>query len=164
MVRGVEGATRRSGCARRMMRLHVRTGWIRGRGNLCRRSNKQRVPRAMTESVRNRGRVLRRPVRLRLQAGDARKRSGCSMRIFSCTARIPTSGCAPAGPVGNACMSRGAMVEHRYSHSAGRASAAQGDYVERNRLFVVAKNFPRLDAGPRSLRLDSRATSGTPCI
>ena len=36
----------------------------------------------------------------------------------------------------------GAVVEHRYSHSAGRASALKAYYVERNRLFVVAKNFP----------------------
>ena len=35
-----------------------------------------------------------------------------------------------------------AVVEHRYSHSAGRASALKAYYVERNRLFVVAKNFP----------------------
>jgi GT2 family glycosyltransferase len=35
-----------------------------------------------------------------------------------------------------------AIVEHRYSHSAGRASALKAYYVERNRLFVVAKNFP----------------------
>jgi GT2 family glycosyltransferase len=36
----------------------------------------------------------------------------------------------------------GAVVYHRYSHSAGRASALKAYYVERNRLFVVAKNFP----------------------
>lgn len=35
-----------------------------------------------------------------------------------------------------------AMVEHRYSHSAGRASAMKAYYVERNRLFVTVKNFP----------------------
>ncbi len=35
-----------------------------------------------------------------------------------------------------------AVVEHRYSHSAGRASPLKAYYVERNRLFVVAKNFP----------------------
>ena len=35
-----------------------------------------------------------------------------------------------------------AMVEHHYSHSAGRASAVKAYYVERNRLFVLAKNFP----------------------
>src|SRR6185295_9287502 len=29
-----------------------------------------------------------------------------------------------------------------YSHSAGRASQLKAYYVERNRLFVVAKNFP----------------------
>jgi hypothetical protein len=33
-------------------------------------------------------------------------------------------------------------VEHRYSHSAGRASALKAYYVERNRLFVALKNFP----------------------
>jgi GT2 family glycosyltransferase len=35
-----------------------------------------------------------------------------------------------------------AVVEHRYSHSAGRASALKAFYVERNRLFLIAKNFP----------------------
>jgi GT2 family glycosyltransferase len=35
-----------------------------------------------------------------------------------------------------------AVVEHRYSHSAGRASALKAYYVERNRLAVVAKTFP----------------------
>jgi GT2 family glycosyltransferase len=36
----------------------------------------------------------------------------------------------------------GAVVEHHYSHSAGRASPLKAYYVERNRLFVIAKNFP----------------------
>jgi GT2 family glycosyltransferase len=36
----------------------------------------------------------------------------------------------------------GAMVEHRYSHSAGKASLLKAYYVERNRLFTVIKNFP----------------------
>ena len=36
----------------------------------------------------------------------------------------------------------GAVVEHHYSYSAGRASALKAYFVERNRLFVVAKNFP----------------------
>jgi len=36
----------------------------------------------------------------------------------------------------------GAVVEHRYSHSAGRASALKAYYVERNRLYLVLKNFP----------------------
>lgn len=36
----------------------------------------------------------------------------------------------------------GAIVEHRYSHSAGRASALKAYYVERNRLYTVIKNFP----------------------
>jgi GT2 family glycosyltransferase len=35
-----------------------------------------------------------------------------------------------------------AVVEHHYSHSAGRASPLKAYYVERNRLFVLAKNFP----------------------
>jgi GT2 family glycosyltransferase len=35
-----------------------------------------------------------------------------------------------------------ARVEHRYSHSAGRASPLKAYYVERNRLFVSVKNFP----------------------
>ena len=36
----------------------------------------------------------------------------------------------------------GAVVEHHYSHSAGRASPLKAYYVERNRLFVLVKNFP----------------------
>lgn len=35
-----------------------------------------------------------------------------------------------------------ALVEHRYSHSSGKASALKAYYVERNRLFVIFKNFP----------------------
>jgi GT2 family glycosyltransferase len=35
-----------------------------------------------------------------------------------------------------------AVVEHHYSLSAGRASALMAYYVERNRLFVLVKNFP----------------------
>ncbi len=41
-----------------------------------------------------------------------------------------------------------AEVEHHYSHSAGRASPLKAYYVERNRLFVLVKNFP-----PRMLAL-----------
>jgi GT2 family glycosyltransferase len=36
----------------------------------------------------------------------------------------------------------GAVVEHRYSHSAGRASTLKAYLVERNRIFTVFKNFP----------------------
>ena len=39
----------------------------------------------------------------------------------------------------------GAVVEHRYSHSAGGASALKAFYVERNRVFVAIKNFPLPD-------------------
>lgn len=39
----------------------------------------------------------------------------------------------------------GAMVQHRYSHSSGKASALKAYYVERNRLFVIFKNFPLRD-------------------
>jgi GT2 family glycosyltransferase len=35
-----------------------------------------------------------------------------------------------------------AVVEHHYSHSAGRASPIKAYFVERNRLFVLVKNFP----------------------
>jgi GT2 family glycosyltransferase len=35
-----------------------------------------------------------------------------------------------------------AVVSHRYSHSAGRASRLKAFYVERNRLLLIAKNFP----------------------
>ncbi len=40
------------------------------------------------------------------------------------------------------CYVPGAVVEHRYSHSAGRASPLKAYYVERNRLYTVVKNFP----------------------
>ena len=36
----------------------------------------------------------------------------------------------------------GAVVQHHYSQSAGAASGLKAYYVERNRLFVVMKNFP----------------------
>jgi GT2 family glycosyltransferase len=36
----------------------------------------------------------------------------------------------------------GAVVFHRYSHSAGRASKLKAFYVERNRLLLILKNFP----------------------
>jgi GT2 family glycosyltransferase len=36
----------------------------------------------------------------------------------------------------------GAIVEHRYSHTAGRASPLKAYYVERNRLYTILKNFP----------------------
>ncbi len=35
-----------------------------------------------------------------------------------------------------------AVVEHRYSHSAGRVSRLKAYYVERNRILVAMKNFP----------------------
>lgn len=35
-----------------------------------------------------------------------------------------------------------AVVEHHYSQSAGRASGLKAFYVERNRLFLIVKNFP----------------------
>jgi GT2 family glycosyltransferase len=38
-----------------------------------------------------------------------------------------------------------AIVEHRYSHTSGKASALKAYYVERNRLFVIFKNFPLFD-------------------
>jgi GT2 family glycosyltransferase len=38
-----------------------------------------------------------------------------------------------------------AVVEHRYSHSAGKASGLKAYYVERNRLFLAVKNFPISD-------------------
>src|SRR5258708_32932182 len=36
----------------------------------------------------------------------------------------------------------GAIVDHAYSKSAGRASALKAYYVERNRLYTIIKNFP----------------------
>jgi GT2 family glycosyltransferase len=37
---------------------------------------------------------------------------------------------------------QGAIVEHRYSETAGRASPLKAYYVERNRLYTIVKNFP----------------------
>jgi GT2 family glycosyltransferase len=36
----------------------------------------------------------------------------------------------------------GAVVQHAYSHTAGRATPLKAYYVERNRLFLLVKNFP----------------------
>ena len=44
-----------------------------------------------------------------------------------------------------------AVVEHHYSHSAGEASPLKAYLVERNRLFVLAKNFPARMLGPAPL-------------
>jgi GT2 family glycosyltransferase len=38
-----------------------------------------------------------------------------------------------------------AVVEHRYSRSAGRASPLKAYLVERNRLFTILKNYPATD-------------------
>ena len=35
-----------------------------------------------------------------------------------------------------------AVVDHHYSHTAGRATPLKAFYVERNRLFLLVKNFP----------------------
>ncbi|MDP9112142.1 MAG: glycosyltransferase family 2 protein [Acidobacteriota bacterium] len=40
------------------------------------------------------------------------------------------------------CYVPGAVVEHFYSHSAGRATPLKAYYIERNRLYTVFKNFP----------------------
>jgi GT2 family glycosyltransferase len=42
----------------------------------------------------------------------------------------------------NCVYAAGAIVEHRYSHSAGRASPLKAYYVERNRLYTAIKNLP----------------------
>jgi GT2 family glycosyltransferase len=39
-----------------------------------------------------------------------------------------------------------AIVRHRYSHSAGRVSELKAFLVERNRLYLVVKNYPRWQA------------------
>jgi len=49
----------------------------------------------------------------------------------------------------------GAIVEHRYSHSAGRASALKAYYVERNRIYTAVRNFP-----PRMLAVAPLASVG----
>src|SRR5262249_30821235 len=36
----------------------------------------------------------------------------------------------------------GAVVEHQYSQSTGRATPLKAYFVERNRLYTVLKNFP----------------------
>lgn len=38
-----------------------------------------------------------------------------------------------------------AVVYHAHSHTAGRATPLKAYYVERNRLFLLVKNFPALD-------------------
>ena len=45
-----------------------------------------------------------------------------------------------------------AVVEHHYSHSAGGASPLKAYYVERNRLFVLVKNFPARHAAGGAVR------------
>ncbi len=35
-----------------------------------------------------------------------------------------------------------AVAEHRYSHTAGRASPMKAYYAERNRLYTIVKSFP----------------------
>jgi GT2 family glycosyltransferase len=40
------------------------------------------------------------------------------------------------------CYVPGAVVEHFYSHSAGRATPLKAYYIERNRLYMVLKSFP----------------------
>jgi len=54
-----------------------------------------------------------------------------------------------------------AVVEHHYSHTAGRASPLKAYYVERNRLWVLAKNFPGGYAGWRRRSWPSGAICGT---
>jgi GT2 family glycosyltransferase len=46
-----------------------------------------------------------------------------------------------------------AVVHHHYSHTAGRATPLKAFYVERNRLFLLVKNFP-----PRLLLMAPLAT------
>jgi GT2 family glycosyltransferase len=46
-----------------------------------------------------------------------------------------------------------AVVHHHYSHTAGRATPLKAFYVERNRLFLLVKNFP-----PRLLLIAPLAT------
>ena len=55
-----------------------------------------------------------------------------------------------------------AVVEHHYSHSAGRASPVKAYYVERNRLFVLVKNFPVPYAAGRARSSPWRDICGTP--
>lgn len=50
----------------------------------------------------------------------------------------------------------GAVVEHRYSQSAGRVSPLKAYYVERNRLAVAVKNFPLPMLSVAPLRAISR--------
>ncbi len=48
-----------------------------------------------------------------------------------------------------------AIVEHRYSHSAGRASALKAYLVERNRLYVAIEEFPCSHAAKSSVGIAS---------
>jgi len=72
-------------------------------------------------------------------------------------------GLAQGGRAGSASMSGGGG-ESRYSHTAGRASPLKAYLVERNRLFVIAKNFPP-GSGQGAAGRRSRGMPGTrlPC-
>ena len=63
------------------------------------------------------------------------------MATSSYIARTRIWGCAAIWAGWKCLYVADAVVEHRYSHSAGRASALKAYLVERNRLFVAVKNF-----------------------
>ena len=81
-------------------------------------------------------------VRPHSTAAPYSKRPADSTPSSSCIARIPISACAPVRRLEVPVRSRSRMEGHHYSHSSGRASPVKAYYVERNRLFVLAKNFP----------------------
>ena len=81
---------------------------------------------------------------------DAGSRPARSTKASSCIAKIRIWDCGRAGLDGSAATSPGAVVDHRYSHSAGRASPLKAYYVERNRLYTVIKNFPLPHAAARA--------------
>ncbi len=78
----------------------------------------------------------------------------------SFTAKTPTWDCARAGPAGSACTCRRPWWSTTIRTRPGGASPLKAYYVERNRLFVLAKNFPGAHAAGRAVRLRWRATCG----
>ena len=78
------------------------------------------------------------------QREHGRGRYAQSAPSFWCTsAKIDTDLGLRAQWAGWKCWyAPGAVVHHHYSHTAGRATPLKAYYVERNRLFLLVKNFP----------------------
>ena len=73
---------------------------------------------------------------------DARRDRAASTSVSSCIARIRTWACARAGAAGSACIRRGGGRAPLLAHGRRASPSLKAYYVERNRLFVLAKIFP----------------------